>query len=788
MSVPAERRAWSPQDLAPRGAVVLALAVVAVLAVVAAFSTIGGTDGPSGLMEDRLLRLSEALLAAVLVAGVARRRAGAQTSRERTAWLVIGGLAAAVCATLAVFVVDPSLGGRLYGPFPTNVLQMAIAPLAVGALLLLEGPVRNRTQALRVVMDGAAIAASTCVLGWYVAVRPLRDAGLGADLTATSAMAYVVLDAVAFALGLLVLSRSTFPVRRTVALAVAGLALLLFADVVRIVHYLPGPRSSSALSELGWIAALTCLAVAAWLPRRRLRLDRDDVQEGWPWWLTMPYTFLIPVAVVLVLAARRGDADEPMVMGAAAIIIVLGFRHVFALRENEELTARLRRSVGELAHRAEHDELTGLLNRSGLVDRLDRLREESGAGEGQPLALVFIDVDRFKGINDTLGHAAGDAVLRRIGGRLQTTAGRADGLAVRFAGDEFVLLFPGMGSETAALRAAQDALDDLERPIELPDGGEVVVTASAGVALCPRVLDGETIVREADLAMFEAKSGGRARVQLFEDDLRARSEERMRTEQEMRRALQDCGSSFEVHLQPLALLTGDRLWGAEALVRWRHPERGMLLPGRFLPVAEESGMIIPLGEHILAEACAAAVAVPGLIVSVNLSPRQIHDPMLVATVRQQLELQGLPAGRLCLEVTEDVLVDDRTIEVLEDLRALGVRVAIDDFGIGASSLRQLRRIPGAVVKIDRSFTERLDGPQGGDDRVLITALVAIAEQLDLEVVAEGIERQAQLEIVRDLGVTIGQGWHLGMPQRSGAFVTERGGRPFVRRTTAVRPR
>jgi diguanylate cyclase (GGDEF)-like protein len=765
----------------------VAVTAVVVLAAVAVAALALGTDGPSGLVESRVLRLAEMLLAVVVVIGVYRRRALAATPRERLAWIVVGTLGVGTCVSLGAFVVDPTLGGRLYGPFPTDVLQMAVAPLAVGALLLLGRPIRTRVQALRLAMDGAAIACSTIVLGWYVAVRPLRDAGLGSDLTATSAMAYIVLDAVAFALGLLVLSRASAPLRRTITLAVVGLALMLFADVARIVHYLPGPQDvpgpqgSSVLSELGVIGALSFLAAAVSLRRRPGRHAREIVSEGWPWWLTMPYTFLIPVAAVLVIAAHRGDADEPMVVGAAAIIIVLGFRHVFAVRENEDLNGRLRRSVQELAHRAEHDELTGLLNRGGLIDRLDRLRDASAGGAGQPVALLFVDVDRFKGINETLGHAIGDAVLRSIGERLEAMAVRTGGLAARVAGDEFVLLYPGVAADTEALALAQDALDHVERPIELEDGGEVVVTASAGVAISPRLVDGETIVRDADLAMFEAKSGGRARVELFEEDLRARSQDRMRIEQDMRRALQSASSSFEVHLQPLALLNQEQLWGAEALVRWRHDDHGVILPGRFLPVAEESGMIIPLGEHILAEACAAAAAVPGMIVSVNLSPRQIHDPMLVATVREQLELQGLPPGRLCLEVTEDVLVDARTIGVLEDLQGLGVRVAIDDFGIGASSLRQLRRIPGAVVKIDRSFTERLDGEDGGDDRVLIKALVSIAEQLDLEIVAEGIERASQLSIVRDLGVTIGQGWHLGVPQRSAAFVTEHGERPLLRR-------
>ncbi|MGX6447432.1 putative bifunctional diguanylate cyclase/phosphodiesterase, partial [Patulibacter sp. S7RM1-6] len=359
---------------------------------------------------------------------------------------------------------------------------------------------------------------------------------------------------------------------------------------------------------------------------------------------------------------------------------------------------------------------------------------------------------------------------------------RDGGDAARFAGDEFVVLVPGVGEAAALLARAQDALDAIERPIPLDDGGEIVVTASAGVTVASRLDVGEAMVREADIAMFEAKSGGRARIQIFEEDLRQRSEARMEIEQDLRRALAASESQFEVHLQPLALLDEDRLWGAEALVRWRHPEKGLVLPGRFLPVAEESGMIVPLGDVILAEACAAAVAIPGLIVSVNLSPRQIHDSKLVATVRHTLETQGLAPARLCLEVTEDILVDDRTITVLEDLQALGVRVAIDDFGIGASSLRQLRRVPGAVVKIDRSFLEHIDGERGGDDRVMVKALVSIAEQLELEIVAEGIERHSQLEIVRDLGVTIGQGWYLGAPQRAAAFVTERGGRPLVRRT------
>jgi diguanylate cyclase (GGDEF)-like protein len=761
---------------------VVALALVAALSVAAAVLAVTSSDGASGLVESRALRTVQAVLGITVVLGAVRRAVGPAARRARIAWAVLAALGVAVCAALVALAVDPTLGGRLFGPLTTTVPQMLMAPLVVGAVILVARPVRNRIQAVRLTMDGAAIAASTIVLGWYVAVRPMREAVLEFDVSPTVAMAYLVVDAVAFSLGLLALSRASSRLRRVVALSVVGLALLLFADVSRVLQYLPGRGQSSGLSELGWTGALACFGAAVWIPEPKLRLRAEGpppATKGWPWWLTLPYTFLVPVAAVLVVSAIQEDTDGPMVIGAAAIITILGFRHVIALRENDELTGRLRRSVHQLAHRAEHDELTGLLNRSGLIDRLDRLLVEEDA-PGQPVALLFIDIDRFKGINDTLGHGVGDAVLHAIGVRLANLTGEL-GLAARFAGDEFVLLFPGMGAEHDALQIAQDALDAVEQPIALGEGGEIVVTASAGVAITAELGDGETIVREADLAMFEAKSGGRARVQLFEEDLRERSEDRMRIEQEMRRSLQEA-TAFEVHLQPLVLLNEqDRLWGAEALVRWRHPTHGLVLPGRFLPVAEESGMIVPLGELVLAEACAAAVAVPGLKVSVNVSPRQIHDPMLVRTVRHQLEVQGLAPGRLCLEVTEEVLVDTRTIAVLEDIQALGVRVAIDDFGIGASSLRQLRRIPGALVKIDRSFVERIETEAGKDDRVLVKALVTIAEQLELEVVAEGIERASQLEVVRDLGVTIGQGWLLGAPQRSAAFVTARGGRPLLRK-------
>ncbi|WP_320670473.1 putative bifunctional diguanylate cyclase/phosphodiesterase [Patulibacter defluvii] len=730
-----------------------------------------------GTTTDVGLRLAETVLAAVALVGTLHRARRTPPGALRAGWISLGGAAVAALVTTAAVTVDPQEPARLGAPSFFDVPSLLVAPLAIVGALLFARPPRDRAQAGRILLDGIAIGCATGLVGWYLVLRPFVDAGVETTPSRGLALAYLGCDAAAMALGLLALLRARRSLRWTVAGAVVALGLLLVSDVARGFAFLPGYAAPDAVTEIGWVLALAIFALAVWIAPGAERRHGRSAPRGWLWWLTLPYLFLMPVAGVLLVAAVRGDADVPMVAGAAVIIAVLGFRHVMALHENAGLTHRLATSVRELEHRAEHDELTGLLNRSGLIGGLDRLRD--GHGEGAPVALFFVDVDRFKGINDTLGHTVGDAVLRAIGERLRYATGR-DGLAARFAGDEFVLVLTDVGSSAEALARAQDALDLVERPIPLSDGGEVVVTASAGVAISDRLGDGESIVREADLAMFEAKQGGRARIQLFEEGLRERSLDRVRIEQELRRALYRRGE-FEVHLQPLVALESDRLWGAEALVRWRHPEHGILLPGRFLSVAEESGLIVPLGYLVLSEACAAAAAVPGMVVSVNLSPRQIHDPGLVPTVADNLALHGLPAERLCLEVTEDVLVDDRTIGVLEDLRALGTRVAIDDFGVGASSLKQLRRIPGALVKIDRSFVMGIDSDEGHDDRVMVKALVTVAEQLGLEVVAEGIERQEQLEAVLELGASIGQGWLLGHPQRAAAFVTAAGSRPLVRR-------
>lgn len=755
----------------------IAFVAIGGIAIVAtAFALITPTDGAGG-PPTRLLDLALAVCAVVGLA-TARERDRVRRLDRPTRYAV----AAAVVVICVLFLGHGGhwndAGRMMAGPLLVDLSELAIAPMVVVALLTIARFRDSGLGLVRVAIDGAVIASSTVVFGWYVAVRPLRDGGSTLDISPSTALAFLVVDALAFSCALLLLWRARPSGRAIVAAAGLGLGALLVADIARIVQGLPGEPGSAVLSELGWIASLSCFAVAAWMPPREEPAPTTRTTAAGPWWIALAYVFLLPVAVVLVVAAHRGDGDLLMSVAAAAIITVLGVRHVLVRHRNEVLTGELQRSVRQLDRRARHDELTGLLNRGGLVDELEALAARGSSRATAPVAAIFVDIDRFKAVNDALGHTVGDTVLRVTGTRIGGWVEEVGGIAARIAGDEFIVVLPGIRSETAALARAQDVLDLIEAPVPVGPRGELIVTASAGVAVGADFGSDDAIIRYADLAMLEAKSGGRGRVRLFEEDLRQRCEERIEIEQELRHAL--AGDEIEVHLQPLVRIDDQTLWGAEALVRWRHPTRGMLAPTRFLPVAEESGLIVPLGERVLAMACAAAAAVPGMIVTVNLSPRQLHDPALAALVRRQLRDQGLAAGRLCLEVTEEALVDERAVTVLEDLRRFGVQVAIDDFGVGASSFRQLRRLPGALVKIDRSFIERIDAPSGGDDRVMVKAMVGLARQLELDVVAEGIERESQLRAVRELGVAIGQGWFLGAPTRAATFVAERGGGVLLR--------
>ena len=418
-----------------------------------------------------------------------------------------------------------------------------------------------------------------------------------------------------------------------------------------------------------------------------------------------------------------------------------------------------------LAHQALHDDLTGLVNRGVLLDRLQRVL--AGARE-DVVAVVFLDLDQFKWVNDSHSHSAGDGLLVQVSQALLGAVRPTDTLA-RFGGDEFVVLCEGLPDESHVFAVVERLTAALERPFRLDDANrEVTVTASMGVAIARphETTDAESLVRDADIAMYRAKERGRARCEVFDEDMRRRAAARLQIQGELRSALSR--DQLEVHFQPVVDPRSGRVTGSEALARWRHPERGVLLPEEFVPFAEESGLIVPLGAAVLRAACEATVAwnrerTDPLDVAVNLSARQLSHPRLVEVVREALDATGLPAGQLCLEVTETVVMEDPAAhgELLGRLRDLGVRIAIDDFGTGYSSLAYLLSLPVDVLKVDKSFVAAVDG--GGPGTAIVTAVVALAQTLGLGVVAEGVETADQQATLLALGVGSAQGWLWGRP-------------------------
>jgi diguanylate cyclase (GGDEF)-like protein/PAS domain S-box-containing protein len=447
--------------------------------------------------------------------------------------------------------------------------------------------------------------------------------------------------------------------------------------------------------------------------------------------------------------AVRDDDDE------VALVIAL----------HEDVTER-RRVTDQLRHQATHDALTGLPNRVRLLDAVQELLR--CAGPADRLGLCFLDLDGFKGVNDTLGHQAGDRLLTEIAHRLSAATDPRRHVVARMGGDEFVILFRRTQGPESVFPVIERILTEVRRPVVL-DGHSVTVTASAGLVERPAAgTDATELLRAADITLYWAKSAGKADFALFDEARNAREVHRYALAQALPAALAD-GEMF-LHYQPIVSLGGGRPPMVEALVRWRHPDRGLLKPEEFIPVAEETGAIVELGRWVLERAVREAAAWPdGPAVAVNVAVRQVRDPGLAHDVSTALQVSGLPPERLCLEITETALMDaeDDGMAGPGNLRILvdqGVGIAVDDFGTGYSNLARLRHLPATSLKIDASFVADLDSPDAdGFAESVITSLVVLAHAAGMTVTAEGIETADQAERLTALGVDFGQGFHFSRP-------------------------
>ncbi|WP_203236184.1 EAL domain-containing protein, partial [Methylobacterium crusticola] len=412
---------------------------------------------------------------------------------------------------------------------------------------------------------------------------------------------------------------------------------------------------------------------------------------------------------------------------------------------------------------AVHDGLTDLPNRNLFRERLnERLLEIRRRGEG--CAVLYLDLDRFKAVNDTLGHLAGDALLREIAHRIRSML-RSEDTVARLGGDEFAVLLARAGQHDEVAVVARRLIETVQAPVTL-GAQQIEVGVSIGIAFAPpHGNDAETLFKRADLALYRAKAEGRNTFRFFEAAMDEAVEERRRLELDLRLALQR--GEFELHYQPILDIASGAITSAEALVRWRHPTRGLVPPGTFIPLAEETGLIVPLGEWVLRAATHDARRWPAHVsVAVNVSALQVRHGHLVRTVRAALEATGLPARRLELEITESALMTDNehVCEVLHDLRGLGVRIALDDFGTGYSSLSYLRQFPFDKLKIDRSFISGIRDPETA---AIVRAIVALGTSLGMVVTAEGIETPEQFALARAEGCTTAQGYLIGRPCAAG---------------------
>ncbi len=671
----------------------------------------------------------------------------AWVGNDRLTWAVLG--AGMTLWALGTVYWSVFLKGLDAPPYPSvaDFLYLSFYPAAYIALMLL---VRRQLRGIgpSVWLDGLIGALSVGALGLaFVVPSVLAGTGGTAAVVMTNA-AYPLGDLLLCALVVAMFALTGWRPGRKWLLIGAGLVLLSVADTLYLYRVANGTFVEGTLLDAIWPAGMVLLAFAAWqTPRHKA----THAFEGWPV-VVVPSVFTLGSLGVL-LYGNLGDTDTlnlaSLVLAAATVVATL-VRLGLSFREV--------RSLAQSRRQATTDELTGLANRRLLYERLERLIAAARRAES-PVTLMVADLDGFKELNDTLGHHAGDLLLRQVGPRMLDGLSEEDTLA-RLGGDEFAVLMPGVRSADVLekVRVIQDAVD---RPFTVR-GLTVHIEASIGVASFPEHADSaDELVQRADVAMYQAK-GGRTGHEIYAPERDVHSRDRLGLLGDLRNAIDS--SQLVLHYQPKGNLITGEVEGVEALVRWQHPKRGLLLPNEFIPPAEQTSLMRPLGLYVLEVAMRQTRAWLDegleLTVAANLSTPNLLDLGLPDDIARLIEEIGLPAAQLQLEVTENIIMADpvRVIEVLERLKALGVRLALDDFGTGASSLSYLKSLPVDELKIDRSFV--LAMTESEPDAVIVRSTTELAQRLGLRVVAEGVETAETWDQLAAIGCEQAQGFYL----------------------------
>jgi len=759
----------TPLAQAFRPSVVLALLYVAAFW---AFLLLRPVGHQALVTIDDCVALLGALLAVPLCLGAPRGwRAVAAPGRRAPLLLALGILGYAVGSTLWNY--DELITHQ--APFPSwaDAGYLSAYPFLLLGILALPTRQLPGVSRARLALDGLLLMTGIATVSWYFVLGPTVLQGGEALLAKVVGTAYPLCDLVLLLCVILLgLRGGNATLRPAMLLLAGGLALVVAADGVFDYQNLHGGYATGGWLDPVWTLGYLVIGLGARDARHAASHAGSTTRAATPalptlWRSLRPYALLPVVAVTAVYAWRSGDnaaALPGLWAGSGALVGLVLLRQVVAMREMHALYANndaLNRANAQLETLATTDTLTGLPNRALLHACLDAAVAQSQR-TAAPLALLLLDLDRFKEVNDTLGHHIGDGLLSAVAQRLADVVRREDTVA-RLGGDEFAVVLPAADVDGAGM-VARTICAAIETPFDIEDQA-LSVGVSVGVAAFPEHGgDAATLLRHADVAMYAAKQGGLGPT-VYDPTHDGHDATRLGLVGDLRQAI--AAGAFTLHYQPKVALDSGRVCGVEALVRWPHPEHGLIPPDRFIPLAEQTGLIVPLTAWVLDEALrqGAAWAASGLEVAmaVNLSLRNLRDPQLCATVAAALARHAVSPGRLCLELTESVVMADveGTQAVLERLAASGVRLAIDDFGTGYSSLAYLSRLPVDELKIDRSFVQRMAGtPQ---DQTIVASTIGLGHSLGLSIVTEGVEDAQTWALLGQMGSDEAQGYYLARP-------------------------
>ncbi len=698
------------------------------------------------------------LLSVILVLWGARKHKA--TPLEPWLWFA-AGLGSFLVADIIYYMLE--IFNPEGPPFPSvaDFFYLSMYPLMIVGLIKMSrsvDPTREATSFIDAALVGVAMFGAMWVL--FVDTIFLIEDNTTAALLVS--LAYPVMDValLAVAARLVVAAHLKHPPYAFISVAIASLAV---ADTAYGIYNASGSFETGLFIDFFWLAFYALFAAAALHPKVSVKMQvTHDVSRLTGRQLGIMFIATIGVPIIDALWGTLQDRVVSIIASATMSLLIL-------LRVYMQ-TKTIQSGRERLRYDAEHDSLTGLANRSLFAERT-RATLENRSPDGS-VAVLFIDLDDFKTVNDSLGHEAGDVFLTEVARRLSRCVRDNDTIA-RFGGDEFAVLLESGADRHDAVTVARRALEVLDEPMMLGDR-TVRASASIGIATYDDATnDVESLLRNADVAMYLSKSRGKGRFEFFESKMHDEAIERLDLKADLQRALDR--REFVLHYQPIFDLQTGRVALVEALVRWRHPDRGLVPPDRFIPLAEESGLIVELGEWVLREACTEAskwheiAGCEDIGVTVNLSMRQLQDGQLINTLTGALKDSGLPAESLVLEITESMLAQDseHSAGVLRQLKTVGVRMAIDDFGTGYSSLSYLRSFPVDSIKIDRSFINELH--RSSTSTALIEAIVNLSQALGAYTVAEGIEHADQAATLRKLGCDQGQGYYYCRPISASAL-------------------